>query len=241
MRFTRSKVQWGLAVLFLAVGLVSFIAGAYLQTRNPRTNSVDSVSWCALAVDTSLIAAGLSLPFMRPAMVVVIATVSPLVGFALASCLFWAIYVGYGNYKTWGHQEFAANGVAQIEPAAQMDKLYDDCRHYITYSGRDTVSTWNAVAYFGGRYVLTMQVPVEIESRNTGKIVGEPRFYLLEVEKVSISASGQVSASFSRGHQFGSGEWQTVFRSHGDFATIGFQMRTSAPVVGFDSYARASR
>jgi 4-amino-4-deoxy-L-arabinose transferase-like glycosyltransferase len=51
--------------------------------------------------------------------------------------LIWAIfyfgvYLGYGYYKVRGHQEFAKNGIAQIEPASQMNQLFGDCRHYIT-------------------------------------------------------------------------------------------------------------
>ena len=241
MKFKRSSGRWGLAITTLCVGLVVLSAGVYLQTQNPRTNSEDFVSLCVLAVGTSLIAAGISLVFLRPLMVLVVAVASPFVAFALTSCLYWTILVGYDSYKNRGHQEFAANGVAQIEPAAQMDLLYPDCRHYITYSGRAGVSTWNAVAFFGGRYELTMQVPVVIESKTTGKIAGEPHFHLLEVEKVSFSVSGSVGASFSKEFRFGIEEWRTVVRSKGDFGSIGFHVSTEPPVAGFDAYAKASR
>ena len=175
-------------------------------------------------------------------MALVVAVASPFV-VALTFCLCWIVLAGYGSYKNRGHQEFAANGVAQIEPAAQMDLLYPGCRHYIIYSGDAgvSVSTWNAVAFFGGRYELTMQVPVAIESRTTGKIAGEPHFHLLEVEKVSISASGSVGASFSKDFRFGIEEWRTVVRSNGDFGSIGFHVSTAPPVSGFDAYAKASR
>jgi len=161
-------------------------------------------------------------------------------------CLIWAIwfygvYIGYANYKTRGHQEFARNGLAQIAPAAQMDHLFDDCRHYITYEGRNTTSTWNAVAFFGGRYELTMQVPVEIESSRRGRMSGSPTFYLNEVEEVSITRSGQVGASFSNNLVFGPAEWKTVFEADGDFGAVGFRMTTGPPIKGFKEYARASR
>ena len=46
----------------------------------------------------------------------------------------WAVfyiglYLGYGNYKNLGHQAFAANGVAQIEPASQMAQSFDGWRN----------------------------------------------------------------------------------------------------------------
>ncbi len=121
-----------------------------------------------------------------------------------------------------------------------MDQLFSDCRRYITYSGRDSVSTWNSVAYFGGRYELTMQVPVAIESSTKGRISGEPRFYLNEVSSVEISPSGQVGATFSRNFNFGLTEWETVYKADGDFGAVGFEVN-SLPVKGFDAYAKASR
>jgi hypothetical protein len=155
---------------------------------------------------------------------------------------YFGLYLGLGTLKNWGHQEFAANGVAQIEPARQMDQLFSDCRRYITYSGdRDqSVSTWNSVAYFWGRYELTMQVPVAIESSTKGHMIGEPKFYLNEVSSVEVSPTGQVGADFSRNFNFGLAEWETVFKAHGDFAAIGIEMNTS-PVKDFDAYAKASR
>ncbi|MEM6471717.1 MAG: hypothetical protein AAF802_19305 [Planctomycetota bacterium] len=54
------------------------------------------------------------------------------------------------------HQEFAENGVQLIEPAAQMDATFSDCRHFVTYFGEPSRPVWNSVAYFGGRYELAM-------------------------------------------------------------------------------------
>ena len=116
--------------------------------------------------------------------------------------LYFGIYLGYGNYKVRGHQDFAANGVSQIKPAMEMDQLFDDCRHFITYGPND-VPLFNTVAYFGDRYELTMQVPVDIQSESSGTITAKPQFYLNEVKSVSISSSGQVGASFSRNLIFG--------------------------------------
>src|SRR6185295_19618749 len=76
----------------------------------------------------------------------------------IGAVFYFGVYIGYGNYKVRGHQEFAANGVSQIKPAREMDQLYADCRHFITYGPND-VALFNSVAYFGDRYELTMQVP----------------------------------------------------------------------------------
>jgi hypothetical protein len=153
---------------------------------------------------------------------------------------FFVIYLGFGNYQTRGHQEFARNGVSQIEPARQMEELFENCRHFITYTGPEGISTWDAEAYFGGRYHLSLQVPVEIESATRGRVIGEPRFYLWEVESVSISPSGQVHTSFVGSGQleFGRAEWLRIVAADGVFGAIGYHIKTGPPIPNFEAYAR---
>lgn len=141
--------------------------------------------------------------------------------------LYFGVYLGYGNYKVRGHYEFAANGSSQIKPAKEMATLFARCRHFISY-GPNEVPLFNSVASFGNRYVLTMQVEVEIQSRSSGTMVGRPRFQLLEVDDVTLLPSGQVQASFSRDLNFGDTEWQQVYASGGDLTTIGFDVDTTA-------------
>jgi hypothetical protein len=161
----------------------------------------------------------------------------------LAAPIIWAvwyfgIYIGYQVYKNRGHQEFARNGVSQIKPAKEMNELFADCRHYITYGPDGPL--FNSVAFFGGRYQMTMQVAVDIQSASSGVMVGKPQFYLNEVASVTVSASGQVGARFSRNLNFGSAEWMLIFDARGDFSKIGFKVNPAA-VTDFEKYAAASR
>ena len=153
--------------------------------------------------------------------------------------LYFSVYLGYGNYKVRGHQEFAANGVSQIKPAMEMNQLFADCGHFITYGPND-VTLFNSVAYFGDRYELTMQVEVDIQSKSSGTMTGMPQFYLNEVRSVSVSPSGQVGASFSRNLNFRGAEWQQVYDANGDLSTIGFKVNSTA-VPNFKKYAAACR
>lgn len=166
-----------------------------------------------------------------------------LLGPLLRDVLYFGIFllsVTYYGIAHHGHQEFGQQGVSQIPPAAQMSELFEDCRSYITY-GPGGVSTWNSDAYFDGRYELTMQVPVRITSSQRGRMIGEPQFYLLEVDKVEISASGQVGASFSNQKVFGLDEWEKVYAANGDFAVIGFPLKRNQSVKDFNVYAKATR
>ena len=75
------------------------------------------------------------------------------------------LLIAHGNYEVRGHQDFAPDQVFQIKPAAEMEHLFEDCRHSITYAGK--TPHFNSVAYFGERYVLAMQVPVTIQDKTT--------------------------------------------------------------------------
>jgi hypothetical protein len=152
---------------------------------------------------------------------------------------FFVIYLGFGNYQTRGHQEFARNGMSQIEPARQMDELFENCKHSITYTGPEGTSTWNATAYFGGRYSLNMKVPVEIESSTVGRTTGEPRFVLHEVRKITISPSGLVETSFEASGQleFGHSDWRKIVAARGDFGAIGYRVKIGPPIANFEAYA----
>ena len=169
------------------------------------------------------------------AAVIVLCVAAPFIIWAI---FYFGIYFGYGGYKVWGHQAFAANGVAQIIPAHEMEQLYADCRQYVTYQGDDPI--FNSVAYFGDRYVLTMQVPVAIQSSTSGRMVGPPRFFLHEIDTVSVSPSGRVSASYLRSLEFGMTEWSKVYGANGDFSTIGFNVNPS-PVMNYAKFVSAER
>ena len=152
---------------------------------------------------------------------------------------YFGIYLGYGNYKVKGHQDFAANSVALITPAHEMDQLYADCRHFITYTQADS-PVFNSVAYFGGRYELTMQVPVDIQSATSGSMIGSPIFYLHEISSVTVLPGGQVNTSYSRGLEFGPREWATVYSTNGNYSTIGFNVITT-PVANYAQHVTAAR
>lgn len=222
----------------VAAGLLIFACGFYLETRSPRTNVEDNIAWLVLGAGVSIGSFGIALRFLHPVFAGIVAVLAPFAAFVLLVVMFWGLLLiqAYGNRH---HQEFAANGVSQIAPAHQMEELFSDCRHYITYGPRDVV-LFNSVAYFGDRYRLTMQVPVDIESKTSGSMVGGPRFYLREIDAVRLSSSGGVGVSISRNLSFGASEWRQVYRADGDFSAIGFNVNPT-PVADFRKYTDAAR
>jgi hypothetical protein len=169
------------------------------------------------------------------------ALIAGMVAFLAWAIFYFGIYWGdYGFWKHRGHQEFRESGISQVQPAMEMNQLFEDCRHYLISAVEPADAAWNSTAFFGGRYELTMQVPVKIESSGTGSVTGKPTFVLKEVESVSVSPSSQVGASYSDTLRFSAAGWQKVFRSGGDFETIGYIIDPTE-VPKFDRLVAASR
>ncbi len=89
LRRMRRKMRWLLAIVILAAGLIVFAKGAYLETRNPRSNDEDNAALCILATGSFMIGVGLCIPFARPAIVILVAAASPFVAAALTVFVVW--------------------------------------------------------------------------------------------------------------------------------------------------------
>jgi hypothetical protein len=75
------------------IGLIVFAEGAYLETRNPRSNAEDDVAWLVLGVGVTMIAIGASTPFAPLWAVALIGTASPFVAFGLAVVVVWSVII----------------------------------------------------------------------------------------------------------------------------------------------------
>ena len=91
-----SHRRLALVACFIAVGVVLFIVGGYLETRNPRSNDEDCVALATLALGASLAGAGIGILFRYPMVTALLfAVILPPCLFALCSILFWAWVVAH--------------------------------------------------------------------------------------------------------------------------------------------------
>ncbi|MEM9413819.1 MAG: hypothetical protein AAGA30_22110 [Planctomycetota bacterium] len=223
------RITVSIALIVLGLALLALVSNQFGNT--------DAIGLFLFGLAGCVFVTGVANLFLRLHYAVLVGVVAAPLLVALLFVLYWVALFATA-FQNRDHQDFAANGVSQVQPAWQMENLYDDCRHYITY-GQDG-PLFNSVAYFGDRYQLTMQVPVEIQCKTSGSIIGEPRFYLNEISAITISPSGQVGASFSRNLDFSSPEWQKVYEASGDFSKIGFNIKPTT-VPNFRKYVDASR
>jgi hypothetical protein len=227
-----------LGVTALGIGLATLITGAWLETRNPRSNVEDTIAWWVLAAGMFLLGVGVSLPFARPIISVLIGIVFPLVGW----WLLLSVYPLGLHHSRWPTQEqMVPSGYRMIPEATQVDDLLGPAWHRLSNYQEPDSAEWQTEALFAGRYELSMRVRVRVD-RSSGRVtevVGEPRFLLLEIKEIRDSREVRYNGNHQR--EFGVDQWHQVVRAKGDFSVIGIQLDRSNPVFGFDRYKAVTR
>jgi hypothetical protein len=234
----RSRLRRLLAAAAIGIGVVMVIAGAWLETRNPRTNSADNVAWCVLFAGMFSLGIGISLPFRHPIVVLLIGIASPVVGWFLLECAYCVAL----SYDRWPSQErMVPSGYQMIPEAKQIDKLFGPAWHELSNYEYPDIAEWQTDAFFGGRYELEMSVKVRID-RHSGKVtnvLGEPHFILLEIRE--IKDLREVGYDGNHQREFGADEWRRIVNANGDFNAIGIQLNQNRPLADFEKYRAEPR
>jgi hypothetical protein len=119
----------------------------------------------------------------------------------------------------------------------------DPTDHFITHYGfeRDKPVVWNTEVFFGGRWILTCQVDVVVdyERQEISGVVSQPLFYLRELSSIGLR-DGEFTR-ISKGYYLNLEEWTKVVAAGGDFAIIGVELSTNAPLPGWNEHIRRLR
>lgn len=127
-------------------------------------------------------------------------------------------------------------GLNNIEVVKEFHEIYPTAFNYISYfSESNTPKVWNGEVGLYRRYILTLQLNVEIDrSRLTVKEIGEPVFFLNEIINVTENSGGSYQIQNGQSHSFSQIEWSKIYQSHGNLSVIGINLKTNYPVTGFD-------
>lgn len=115
--------------------------------------------------------------------------------------------------------------------------LYPDCESYFSYfTGTAGQPTLNMEVGLYGRYTLSMYVPVEFNwSRRRIISYGEPRFKLIEVDRISDLGDGRVEITYGDLQvRFGPHEWEKIVNEGGKLTVLGVNLVRDQPVSGFE-------
>lgn len=132
------------------------------------------------------------------------------------------------------------HGVRAMSWAADFDRTFAGAEHGISYyTGDAGPRTWYSKVGIGGRYHLTMQVPIDLDASGTRVTpTGAPTFTLVEVREITISPDedGQRVISYVPDGQveFGPDAWARLVAAHGDLSAVGVAVKAGPPVPGFE-------
>ena len=146
-----------------------------------------------------------------------------------------------GNRSGWDTKDYRTavrSGRSLIAPALEMEKQFPKTEHMLIMYGsnRSEKHEWQSVAFFGGRYELTLSLNVVLSSDGTKiiKVDEEPKFDLWVCQKMQVS--GGASYDPSRAQRFGLQKWN-------EFRDSGFDLKTLDPAYDgsklpdFDEFA----
>ena len=147
-----------------------------------------------------------------------------------------------GCQSGWGMNDYRTavrSGRSLITPALEMEKQFPKTEHMlIMYGGTgSTQHEWQTVAFFGGRYELTMTVNVILSSdgKEILKVVGEPKFYLSVCQKI-LDGGGGATYIGTRYQKFGLQKWNE-FRDSGYDPKILDSANDGSTLPDFDAFA----
>ena len=131
----------------------------------------------------------------------------------------------------------------------EVQRIFPNCPidNFITQSAYPGAVTWNTEVPFGGRYILTYQLPVFVnyKKRVIRRVVLEttntPAFTLLQVSRVFDATSETLGADFNADYKFSESDWEKVVAADGDFSAIGIRIDTNRSVPRFDDFIHAIR
>jgi hypothetical protein len=142
------------------------------------------------------------------------------------------------------YEQAMRSGFSKIPQAREIEKLFGEANHFISYFDMVGVGqAWRTTDVFiAGRYKLEMGVDVRMDEQFTKivEVIGEPKFYLREIERVKFYGE-QVGAAFGEQFTFGPEEWAKVVEAKGDFSVIGIHLDLDNPVKNIERYIEGNQ
>ncbi len=127
----------------------------------------------------------------------------------------------------------------QIPEAIQMQEAFSQhASHFIANYGQRTSTLWNSEVFFGGRYSLSLVVPIVMDYESgEARITGAASFVLLEYGEIKRLSNGNLSGTIGREWKFGSKDWKKICRSADDidFSRAGITLNESG-MDGFEDF-----
>ena len=130
------------------------------------------------------------------------------------------------------------SGKRDVPVVKEFVTLYPDSKHIISYYMiRGQSPSWSSEVGLYGRYVLTAQMPITLDSSGQRVVGWQPaQFWLRKVSEVRLLSDGRWSISYDRNAEvtFGEVQWRELVSARGDIGTLIREVEKSRPLPDFD-------
>jgi len=130
------------------------------------------------------------------------------------------------------------NGTRTLSWARDFDRTFPGSEHHISYyMGGAGPRTWRSAVGIDGRYILRMDLPIDLDASGTQVSSQEtPIFELSEVREILPLPDGgkEITKDPDGFVTFGPPEWAKLVAAHGDLSAIGVTVKAGPPLPGFE-------
>lgn len=156
--------------------------------------------------------------------------------FLIVGIICTGVFVVWSRLSPSNYAAAIENGLKEIELAGDVDRLFQNAEHFISYYPRGGTPIWNSKVGLYQRYVLTMRFEIAFDfARRHPHPIAEPKFYLIEIDEIQHGSDGQTRITYTQNqHKFGRDEWNQLRRAGGKFEAIGIDLNDTEPIKDFD-------
>ena len=126
-----------------------------------------------------------------------------------------------------------------------MNAQYEEVDNFIVNFGfGEQPQQWQTVAFIGGRFELTLVVPVTVDySKRTLTQAGAPKFHLCAAQSIRMLDGDQPETTYDAklGREFGIEEWNKFVHSGFDLTSFGIPKSEVHSIPHWKEYVHACR
>jgi hypothetical protein len=136
------------------------------------------------------------------------------------------------------HDRIVERAIEGIEVFSHFKRCFPQSAHFISYvTGKDGQPTWHSVAKLLNRYVLKMNVSVNVDRTTLNLMLREvPTFRVFEVERIENLPDGRLSVFYGQTYEIGAATWKRFVDSRCDLEKLEIPLKKDAPVSQFDKF-----
>lgn len=147
------------------------------------------------------------------------------------------------------YEAVLAAGLDGIQAVREFSNLFPNAEHTLVKAKRDfhpngwqVVHEWISRSPLFDRYIIWLVVAVEVNAVNGLTQLEKPSVYVTEVDKAEECGDDDEGTTWQIGMvEFEDGDWEKLVEDRGDFAAIGLELTTDAPLDQFAIFWRDTR